>query len=160
IRVPIFLPRHRVNGHFAQIGSLRIHEIVERLRRRFLVERVVVDRLPHHCEVRLQRRFFRPLHRLVVAGRGDTNQNKNDRNDDHQLDQRKSPLARRSSSCQRFRHASPSPITTNSPNLKISPSAAPLHHSEYFVPSLADPCDFECTSNTFFPPQLVESGSS
>src|ERR1700721_4873673 len=34
------------------------------------------------------------------------------------------------------------------------------HQSEYFVPSCATPCDFEYTSNTFFPPQLVESGSS
>src|SRR5450755_1566916 len=36
------------------------------------------------------------------------------------------------------------------------------HHyqSEYFVPSLAVPCDFEYTSKIFLPPQLVESGSS
>src|SRR5208282_5998496 len=36
-----------------------------------------------------------------------------------------------------------------------------LHYqSLYFVPSSAVPDDFEYTSKTFFPPQLVESGSS
>jgi len=34
------------------------------------------------------------------------------------------------------------------------------YHSAYFVPSSAVPCDFECTSYTFPPPQDVESGSS
>src|SRR5580704_6557547 len=34
------------------------------------------------------------------------------------------------------------------------------YQSAYFVPSNAIPVDFEYTSNTFFPPQLVESGSS
>src|SRR5712664_3192543 len=35
-----------------------------------------------------------------------------------------------------------------------------IYQSEYFVPSSAVAVDFEYTSNTFFPPQLVESGSS
>src|SRR5690242_5950214 len=34
------------------------------------------------------------------------------------------------------------------------------YQSEYLVPSRAVPDDFEYTSNTFLPPQLVESGSS
>src|SRR5215472_15746313 len=35
-----------------------------------------------------------------------------------------------------------------------------VHHSAYFVPSNAVPCDFEWTSKTLPPPQLCESGSS
>ena len=34
------------------------------------------------------------------------------------------------------------------------------YQSEYFVPSKADAVDFEYTSKTLLPPQLVESGSS
>src|SRR6266576_397285 len=34
------------------------------------------------------------------------------------------------------------------------------YQSEYLVPSSAVPVDFEYTSNTFLPPQLVESASS
>src|SRR5437868_15454834 len=34
------------------------------------------------------------------------------------------------------------------------------HQSEYLVPSSAVAWDLEYTSKTFFPPQLVESGSS
>ena len=34
------------------------------------------------------------------------------------------------------------------------------YQSEYLVPSSAVAVDFEYTSNTFLPPQLVESGSS
>src|SRR5947208_16832684 len=41
-------------------------------------------------------------------------------------------------------------------------NSSPRQHyqSEYLVPSRAVPVDFEYTSNTFLPPQLVESGSS
>jgi hypothetical protein len=35
-----------------------------------------------------------------------------------------------------------------------------FYQSEYFDPSSAVPCDFENTSNTLPPPQLLESGSS
>src|SRR5216684_7905131 len=41
-----------------------------------------------------------------------------------------------------------------------SSAVAVDYQSEYFVPSSAALVDFEYTSNTFFPPQLVESGSS
>src|SRR5580700_5020747 len=45
------------------------------------------------------------------------------------------------------------------PTLFIS-TPRPNYQSLYFVPSSAVPVDFEYTSNTFFPPQVVESQSS
>src|SRR5881396_1676316 len=42
----------------------------------------------------------------------------------------------------------------------LNSNSRPDYQSEYLVPSSAVPVDLEYTSNTFLPPQLVESGSS
>src|ERR1700722_4086045 len=43
---------------------------------------------------------------------------------------------------------------------KLGQELCPSYQSLYFVPSSAVPVDFEYTSKTFFPPQVVESASS
>lgn len=45
-------------------------------------------------------------------------------------------------------------------NVPFNSNPRSTYQSEYFVPSSAVPVDFEYTSKTFLPPQLVESGSS
>src|SRR5258708_39932780 len=102
----------------------------------------------------LQCCFARALHRFLIALRSHPNQYEDDRNDDHQLDQRESRF---------HQHAVASPPRTlATSNLRQHPQFDPRsnYQSEYLVPSSAVLVDFEYMSNTFFPPQLVESGSS
>src|SRR5260370_16982686 len=88
IHVPVLGTRHRVRGNFAQVLRLRIDQIFQRLWRCFFVQRVVVNRLPHHRQVAAQRRFFRAMHRTLVHSRCNAYQDHHDRHDDHEFEQR------------------------------------------------------------------------
>src|SRR5579883_1809405 len=54
----------RVERYFAQVMCL--HQIVQRLRRLLLVQRIIVDGLPHGLQVLFQHGLARSLHGLVV----------------------------------------------------------------------------------------------
>ena len=85
---PVFGVRYRIGWDKVDIaGTL---EIFKRLWRRFLVERVVVDRLPERLQILVQHRFVRAQNGLVIPHRGDSEKDKDDRHYDHQLDERKS----------------------------------------------------------------------
>src|SRR5579885_792212 len=149
---PIILVADRVERYFAQVMCL--HQIVQRLRRLLLVQRIIVDGLPHGLQVLFQHGLARSLHGLVVNNRGHADQDREDHHHDHQLDQRESqraatPAVRKPRLAPQF----PRPLHSFTP-------AFTFYQSEYLVPSSAIPVDFEYTSKTLFPPQLVESGSS
>src|SRR5579863_1768808 len=67
---------------------MTIHQVIQRLRRLLLVHREVIDRCPHHHQVLLQRRFPRVLNRSLIHPRSHPEQTQNDRNHNHQLNQR------------------------------------------------------------------------
>src|SRR5882724_404289 len=150
VHVPILRPCHRINRNLPQIRRLRIHQIFQRLRGRFLVQSVIVYCLPHHRQIGFQRRFPRALHRTVVPRRRDSDQNKNDGDDDHQFDQREPSPRRRPSSVPRhpashpehFIHAAPS-ITTTSSSISSrrwqSPVISSIRRRYSFRPSSSSP---------------------
>src|SRR5262249_32743270 len=107
-----------------------------------LVQRVLVDGVAHLVEVLAQHRLPRPLHVLLIHGRGDGDEDDDDAHHHHQLEQGEAAPA---VACLSF---------------LVSRKQVPPHHSEYLVPSSATSSDFVYTSKTFCPPQDVESGSS
>jgi hypothetical protein len=85
---PVFRVRYRISWNKVDIaGAL---EIFKRLWCRFLVERVVVDRLPERLQILVQHRFVRAQNGLVIPHCRDSEKDKDDRHHDHQLDERKS----------------------------------------------------------------------
>ena len=91
LETPVFRMRYRICGNKVDIPSAL--EIFKRLWRRFLVERVVVDRLPERLQILVQHRFVRAQNGLVIPHRRDSEKDKDDRHHDHQLDERKSHRA-------------------------------------------------------------------
>src|ERR1700680_4681400 len=146
--LPIFCLSHRVGRHNAQISSFL--QSLDGLRSRLLIERVVIDSLAHHLQILLQGSLTGANYRAVIAPRRDPDQNEDDCNYNHQFDQRKAKAANAALRTGNRVHLLAHFQSTHTRD----------HQSEYFVPSCAIPCDFEYTSKTFFPPQLVESGSS
>src|SRR5256885_1791512 len=55
----------------------------------FRSQRVIIDRLPHDPEVLLHGCFASVLHRFLIALCGHADEDKDNRNDDHQFDERK-----------------------------------------------------------------------
>src|SRR5579862_1348491 len=126
-----------VSGHGIDRELLQItgrNEVVERLRGFLLVERVLRDDGPQGEKILFQHRLARPDNRLVVGRQRDRHENENNADDDHQLNQRKPAVS--------------------------SFGSLSHYHVLYSVPSKPVPWDFVNTSNTFWPPQESESGSS
>jgi hypothetical protein len=131
---PVFRARNRVRGNSAQV--LPGNQIIQRLRRGLFVPGVVVDRIVHHPEVGLQHCFTRTKYRISIMDARNRCEHQDDRHYDHQLDQRKPALNRFAPSESRLVMS------------KISHSILRKNHrfryqSEYFVPSIAVPVDFE-----------------
>ena len=87
---PIRRTGHGVLRYLAQIA--RLHQILQRLRRRLFVQSKIINRLAYHHQVLMQRRLSRVLHTSLISLRGHPDQDKDDRNDDHQFDERKTYL--------------------------------------------------------------------
>ena len=90
LKNPILRMCHGVHGNFSKIFFIR--QVIERLRRRLLVQREVVNGASHGLQVGFQGCFSRSLYRTVVATHSHADQNKDDRDYDHQLDERESAL--------------------------------------------------------------------
>src|SRR5712671_6293006 len=103
IHVPVSGIGNRVFRNFAQVLRLRIRQILQGLRRSLFVQSVVVNRLPHHGQVALERRFLGMLHRFDISARSDAEQNRDDGDNDHQLKQREPAHRRRTASLCRNR---------------------------------------------------------
>src|SRR6266849_1890153 len=103
IHVPVSGIGERILGNFAQVLRLWIRQILQRLRRRFFVQCVMVNPLPHHAQVALKRRFLRTLHRFDISARSNADQNRDDSDNDHQLKQREAASRRRTASLCRNR---------------------------------------------------------
>ena len=91
LETPIFRMRYRICGNKVDIPSAL--EIFKRLWRRFLVERVVVDRLPKRLQILVQHCFVGAQNGLVIPHRRDSEKDEDDCHHDHQLDERKSRRA-------------------------------------------------------------------
>ena len=91
LRYPVLCTRDWVHGNFTQITGLR--QIVEGLRRRLFVQSVMVDGVAQGPEVRMQDRLLRMQNYLIVLHRGDTHEDGDDRDDDHQLNEREPCIA-------------------------------------------------------------------
>ena len=67
-RVPVFGLLHGIHRNFPQITCLL--KVVKRLRRRLLVQRVVVNRLAQYLQIVFQHGFSRTLDRHVISSSG------------------------------------------------------------------------------------------
>ncbi len=91
------------------------------------------------------------LNGLLIHARRHADQNQNDRDHNHQFDQRESTFGA---------EVSLAIYQTRLEMFRKIKALSSAYQSEYLVPSIAMPVDFEYTSKIFLPPQLVESGSS
>src|SRR5580704_8185503 len=128
---PIFLPANRINRHLTQVVT--IDQIVQRLRSLLLVQREIINRLPHRLQVLLQHRFPRVLDCLVVNDRRHADQNRDDHHHDHQFKQRKSMRAAadrlhpplKSFRAEKSCHSIPFALQLTSPNTSFRPTPYP-----------------------------------
>lgn len=87
---PIVLLIDRIDGDLAKVVG--IDEVLQRLRSLLLVKGVVVDSFAHGLQIFFQDRFARVLHSLCVNAGGHSNQDGDDRDDDHQLNEGETAL--------------------------------------------------------------------
>ena len=80
----------RVLGQFADIAFF--HQRLQRRRVDAVVGVEVVDRLSHHLQVVLERRFARAVHRTGDCRRREAGEQGHDQQDEQELDQRESLL--------------------------------------------------------------------
>ncbi len=101
IRMPILVCR--VMGSF---GMLEIYFACTRSSSddgpSLLVERVLLDGLPHDEQILLQRGFLGAQHRFFIARRRDTRQDQDDRDDDHHFQASVKPAAANAASTRTY----------------------------------------------------------
>jgi len=93
-RMPIFFPRNGVDG---DTGNVFRNQIIERGWSGLVIERILLNRVPHDKEVLLERGFFGALDRFLISGRCDARQDHDDDDDDHDFEQGESGRTKPSS---------------------------------------------------------------
>ena len=150
--MPILVARNGINRDPENIFR---NQIIERRRAGLFVEGVLLNRIPHDEQILLERGFLGAQDRSLISRRRDARQNHDDRDDDHQFEQRESgaqirAVARRTAT----------PQVSRTEDRECGKISSALYQSEYFVPSVAVACGLRINVEDIVPPQLSESGSS
>lgn len=125
-RHPIVPSGHGIVGDPAQVGRVRLNQLIERCGCRLFVGGVFLDGMIDFVEVLAKRRFPCANNRLLVVSRPQGDQDEKNGHDGHQLEQSKTKLDGRGVCGAAFR-------------LVVRSHRFACYHSEYLVPSRAVP---------------------